>query len=187
MVSSKISGPLVTESRMPSLDVTLPDSLSLSAYHGINSQWAVMADVTWTQWSKLDSLVVEFADGSLSVTPLNWEDTTRFAVGAEYTHNRNWIFRGGLALDETPVPNSTLRTPRVPDNDRTWLTFGATYKYTPEISFDFGYAHLFVDDPKLSGTADAHDPTAPFPVRPDRHPCTECEIRCRGRYLQCRV
>ena len=43
------------------LDVALPDSLSLSAYHGINPQWAVMADITWTQWSRLNSLVVEFA------------------------------------------------------------------------------------------------------------------------------
>ena len=83
-------------------------------------------------------------------------------MGAEYTHNQDWIFRGGLALDESPVPNSTLRTPRVPDNDRTWLTFGTTYQYTPEISFDFGYAHLFVDDPELKGAPNAHDPTIPF-------------------------
>lgn len=160
--SAKISGPVANSKQDASLDVHLPDSLSLSAYHGLNSKWAVMADVTWTHWSKLSSLDVEFADGSLSVTPLEWENTTRFAVGAEYAHNQNWIFRGGLALDETPVPNSTLRTPRVPDNDRTWLTFGATWKYTPEISFDFGYAHLFVDDPKLTGAPNAHDPTIPF-------------------------
>ena len=162
--SAKINGPVLNSKRDAKLDVSLPDSLSVSAYHGINPQWAVMADITWTQWSKLNALVVEFADGSLSVTPLNWEDRTRYAIGTEYTHNQQWIFRGGLALDETPVPNSTLRTPRVPDNDRTWLTFGATYIYSPEISFDFGYAHLFVDDPKLTGTADAEDPTAPFPV-----------------------
>jgi len=160
----KITGPYYIDKQDASLDVHLPDSLSLSAYHGLNSQWAVMADVTWTQWSKLNSLEVEFENGSLSVTPLNWEDTTRVAVGTEYTRNQKWIFRGGLAFDPTPVPNSTLRTPRVPDNDRTWLTFGATYKYNPDISFDFGYAHLFVDDPKLTGTADANDPTAPFPV-----------------------
>jgi long-chain fatty acid transport protein len=161
---SKISGPVLNSKQDAKLEVHLPDSLSLSAYHGLNSQWAVMADVTWTQWSKLSSLDVKLADGSLSVTPLEWEDTTRVAVGAEYTHNQNWIFRGGLALDESPVPNATLRTPRVPDNDRTWLTFGTTYQYTPEISFDIGYAHLFVDDPEIKGGANAHDPTAPFPV-----------------------
>ncbi|MGB5440286.1 MAG: outer membrane protein transport protein, partial [Gammaproteobacteria bacterium] len=162
--NSKISGPVFNEKQDAELDVTLPDSLSLSAYHGINPQWAVMADITWTQWSRLNSLVVEFQDGSLSVTPLEWEDSTRYAIGTEYTYNRQWIFRGGVALDNTPVPKEALRTPRVPDNDRTWLTFGATYKFTPEISFDFGYAHLFVDDPKLSGSANANDPTAPFPV-----------------------
>ena len=162
--TSKVKGQFLNRKQDASLDISLPDSLSLSAYHEVNPQWAVMADVTWTQWSKLEALVVDLADGSLSVTPLDWEDSTRVAVGAEYTHSRQWIFRGGLALDESPVPNATLRTPRVPDNDRTWLTFGATYNYSPEISFDFGYAHLFVDDPKLSGSPDAHNPTAPFPV-----------------------
>ena len=44
-----------------------------------------------------------------------------------------WL-RTGLALDETPVPNSSLRSPRVPDEERIWLSFGATYRYSPEIT-----------------------------------------------------
>jgi len=34
-----------------------------------------------------------------------------------------------------------------------------TYRYTPNLSFDFGYAHLFIDDPKLKNVSDNHDPT----------------------------
>jgi len=141
------------------LEVTLPDSLSVSAYHALNAQWAVMADVTWTQWSRLSSLDIKLDDGSQSVAVWDYEDSTRYAIGAEYKHNSTWTLRTGVALDETPVPSDSLRSPRVPDEERIWLSFGATYRYSPELTFDLGYAHLFVDDPKLNGVPDNHDPT----------------------------
>jgi long-chain fatty acid transport protein len=146
------------------LELTLPDSLSVSAYHAFNSHWAIMADVTWTQWSQLDTLDIELADGSQSVANWDYEDSTRYAIGAEYRYNQTWTFRSGVALDETPVPNDNLRSPRVPDADRYWLSFGTTYRYSPDLTFDFGYAHLFVDDPKLDNVSDNNDPTLPYPA-----------------------
>jgi long-chain fatty acid transport protein len=141
------------------LEITLPDSLSVSAYHALNSQWAIMADITWTQWSRVSSLDIKLDDGSESVAEWDYEDSTRYAIGAEYKHDQAWTLRTGLALDETPVPSDSLRSPRVPDEERIWLSFGATYRYSPEITFDLGYAHLFVDDPKLNGVPDNNDPT----------------------------
>ena len=37
------------------------------------------------------------------------------------------------------------RTPRLPDEDRTWLAFGAQYRMSKQAAFDVGYAHLFVE------------------------------------------
>jgi len=156
---SKLSGQGLPSSKQGAkLDVTLPDSLSVSAYHALNAQWAVMADITWTQWSRLSSLDVRTEDGSQRNNTWDYEDSTRYAIGAEYKHNPTWTLRTGLALDETPVPSASLRSPRVPDEERIWLSFGATYHYSPELTFDLGYAHLFVDDPKLNGVSDANDP-----------------------------
>jgi long-chain fatty acid transport protein len=140
------------------LDVTLPDSLSVSGYHAFNSQWAMMADITWTQWSRLKSLNTKLDDGSQSVAVWDYDDSTRYALGVEYQRDQTWTFRSGVALDETPVPDNSLRSPRVPDEDRIWLSLGATYRYSPELTFDFGYAHLFVDDPKLDSVSDNNDP-----------------------------
>jgi len=140
------------------LDVTLPDSLSVSGYHAFNSQWAMMADITWTQWSRLKSLKTKLADGSQSVAVWDYDDSTRYSLGVEYQHDQTWTFRSGVALDETPVPDDSLRSPRVPDEDRVWLSLGATYRYSPELTFDFGYAHLFVNDPKLDSVSDNNDP-----------------------------
>lgn len=160
----KISGPILNSKQDAKLTITLPDSVSVSGYHAINSKWAIMGDFTWTQWSRIKTLDIKLEDGSRSVAKWNYEDSSRYAIGTEYTHSNKWKYRAGLALDQTPVPHDSDRSPRVPDADRTWLTFGLTYSHTPNLSFDFGYAHLFVDDPKLDDVSDNNDPTLPFPV-----------------------
>jgi long-chain fatty acid transport protein len=142
------------------LDITLPDSVSLSGNYSLNSRWGFMADVTWTQWSDIDTLDIKLQDGSRSVAVWDYDDSWRYSIGAEFKPSRTWTFRTGVALDETPVPNDSLRSPRVPDAERTWLTLGMTYRHTPNLSFDFGYAHIFVDDPELKGVPDNHDPSA---------------------------
>ena len=157
---AKVTGPVVNSRQKAKLDITLPDTVSLSGYYALNTQWAFMADVSWTQWSDIDTLDIKLADGSRSVAVWDYDDSFRYSMGTEYTHNRKWTFRTGVALDETPIPNDSLRSPRVPGNDRTWLALGLTYRYTPNLSFDLGYAHLFVDDPKLKGVSDNFDPTA---------------------------
>lgn len=160
----KLSGPVANSKRDAKLDITLPDSVSVSGYQAITDRWAVMADVTWTQWSRIQTLDIKIDDGSQSVAVWDYEDTTRFAIGTEYRYSQNWMLRTGVAFDESPVPSASKRSPRVPDADRTWFSLGATWHYTPTLSFDFGYAHLFVDDPKLKGVSDNHDPTLTFPA-----------------------
>ncbi|MGB5340279.1 MAG: outer membrane protein transport protein [Gammaproteobacteria bacterium] len=133
-------------------DVSLPNTVSLGAYHEVNPRWAIMADITWTQWSKIDALVARFDDGSSNTIPLMWEDTVRTAVGASYKYDDAWTLRTGLAFDESPVLNANFRPAALPDDDRIWLTFGAGYKYSDRLSIDIGYAHLFIDDPQINST-----------------------------------
>jgi len=140
------------------LDLSLPDSLSISGLQQLNPRWTIMADVTWTKWSNLNELDVKIQGGSESVTQLQWNDTTRYAIGATYKYSESWLLRSGVAFDQTPVPNAQLRTARIPDADRTWLSFGANYKFNKKLNFDFGYAHLFVDNPDIN-SSDAYDPT----------------------------
>ncbi len=135
-------------------DVTLPESASLSLYHDINSQWALLADATWTHWSRFQELRVDYASVQPdSVTVEDWNDSMRYSVGLNYRHNSAWLLRTGIAFDEEPIPDDAHRTPRIPGNDRTWLAFGANYQYSPAVSFDVGYAHLFVDDTRINHTS----------------------------------
>lgn len=140
-------------------DITLPASASLNGYFQITSEWALMADVTWTEWSTFEELLIEFADGSESLTTEKWDDNWRYSVGTTYAPNEKLTLRLGLAYDETPVPSAAYRTPRIPDNDRIWTAFGVGYQMTQAMNLDFGYAHLFVKDARIDKEAVGDDLT----------------------------
>jgi len=119
----------------------------------LTSNWELMGDITWTDWSKLQQLIVTRTTPSagggvgttLTLLPFSWEDTWRFAVGANYKVNDVMKLRFGAAVDQTPS-NDTFRTPRLPDQDRTWLAFGMQYRVSKAGVIDWGYAHEFIKD-----------------------------------------
>ena len=64
------------------LDITLPDSASLSYYQKVNAKWDFLADVGWTGWSSIPELRILRTSGSvLQVLPENFKDTWRYSVG----------------------------------------------------------------------------------------------------------
>ncbi len=135
-----------------SAEVSLPDSLSVSAYHALTPEWAVMADVTWTNWSRTKSIPIELETTS-SELHLDYKDSWRYGLGLTYTPSGGpFTWRVGVASDEEPIRSSEKRGPRLPANDRIWLALGANYRVTDKVSVDFGYAHLFVDDAKINNT-----------------------------------
>ena len=135
-------------------DLTLPDTLSVGLYHRYSQRWAVMADAAWTNWSEFSELkaVSRTTGQPLLTQPENWNDSWRYSLGLEYAPGGAWTFRGGVAFDETPIPSAELRTPRIPGEDRTWLSFGASYAMGENMSLDIAYAHLFVDDSQINNT-----------------------------------
>lgn len=135
-----------------SADATLPETVSISGYRKLDERWAIMADATWTRWSRFDELRIEFADGSESVQPEDWRDTWRYSLGVSYVYNQEWTLRAGIAYDRTPVPSVERRTPRIPDNSRRWIAIGASYRSSPSFGFDFGYTHIFLSDAGIDDT-----------------------------------
>lgn len=139
------------------VNASLPETLMLSGYHEFDQSWAVMADLIWTKWSSINELRIKPDTRSPSIIPLQWEDTTRVAIGVTYRHSASLTLRTGIALDETPVPDASVRPTALPDEDRLWLALGAGYRLTRQLSFDVGYAHLFIDDTDINST-DAYTP-----------------------------
>jgi len=132
--------------------ISVPESLSLAIHHDINQKWTVLADASWTRWSRFKELTVT-STGSFpnSSQPENWSNTMRYGLGLTYKYNEKWDFRTGIAYDESPVSNE-YRTPRVPGEDRQWLSFGTSYHYSDNIILDAAYTHIFLDDPSINDT-----------------------------------
>ena len=140
--------------------VDLPASFSVSVAH-TTGKYTWLADWTRTGWSSFDELRIEYDNPAQpdSVTTEDWDDTNRYSLGLDYQYSDKMILRTGVALDETPVPSKERRTPRLPGNDRTWLSFGLTYLINPQMSVDVGYSHLFVDDAKIENEFESSVPT----------------------------
>jgi len=135
------------------LDIEFPDTANVSIFRQINSKWDVMADLQYTGWSTVQNLTIVRTTGVvLSSTPENFRDTWRVSAGANYHYSDQWMFRGGLAYDQSPVRDAQ-RTPRLPDNDRTWVSLGAQYKFSPQLLLDAGYTYIFVKDPTINQNA----------------------------------
>lgn len=131
-------------------DLTLPEIVSISSFQQLNDRWSLMGDITWTRWSQFDTLVVEFDNGARDlVVEERWENSFRVALGMTYTPSSTWTWRFGVAYDEAAAQRNDLVSPRIPDEDRTWVTAGFSFAATPSINLDVGYAHLFMPDRKV--------------------------------------
>jgi long-chain fatty acid transport protein len=140
-------------------DVDLPASLSVSGYHQLTDKWALLADITWTDWSTFDELRIKFdSDAGDSVSTFDLEDNFRYSLGATYTLNPQWTFRGGLAYDESTVSSRRKRNPRLPDEDRLWFSLGTSYHFSDRLEFDFGYTYITnVEQAEIDKTATGED------------------------------
>ncbi len=137
------------------VDLTLPDTLSLSLFGNVNERLSVMADVTKTSWSEFQELRIVFENPSppASVVPELWEDVCKYSVGASYRFNDRITGRFGLAYDESPVPNDDVRSPRIPDEDRKWIALGLTVAATQKLDLHFAYVNVLVDDPMIDNSS----------------------------------
>ncbi|RUM93571.1 MAG: hydrocarbon degradation protein [Thiothrix sp.] len=128
-------------------EVDLPPSLSLSIAHQANARLQLLGDITWTGWSSFEELRIKYASGQNdTATDESWEDVIRLSMGGNYQLDDKWTLRAGVAFDEEAIPDEKHRTPRIPGNDRWWLSLGAGLNVSKKIHLDFGFAHLFLDD-----------------------------------------
>jgi long-chain fatty acid transport protein len=127
-------------------DVTLPDTVTIGFYHEISPQWAVMADIAWTNWSTFDEIRIKYTaiDHEDLVTTEDWKDTWFYSLGLTYKLDDKNRFQFGVAYDGSPVDIETRRA-GIPDANRYWLSTGYTYTMNPKTSFNIAYAHIFCD------------------------------------------
>lgn len=140
-------------------NVTLPETVIFSAYHGFNEQWALMADVQWVHWTRFRQLALRFDDGTRITTTENFKNAVRASLGVSFQCDEQWKFSLGSAYDKTPTRKET-RTIRIPDQNRIWAAAGVQYRFSKCLALDVGYAHLFFKKANINEPA-----STVFPAR----------------------
>jgi long-chain fatty acid transport protein len=141
----------------------LPESFSLSLVGVVDEKWTALFDWTWTGWAALDSITIVQAGGVPGQEPtlhLAYQNTNRYSVGVNFKPDNTWIYRGGLALDKSPIRSPETMSARIPGNDRYWLSLGLGYVPASNWSFDVGYTHIFMSDSEINNNAGASSSNA---------------------------
>lgn len=128
--------------------IKTPDTITLSATWEATDALRLSGTARWSKWSNFKSLSLDNSAPEIdqiaathSTITNNWDDTWFFSVGADYKLNGQWTVRGGVAYDQGPVENQ-YRMAVIPDTDRVWFSGGASYKYTDNLTFDFGATYI---------------------------------------------
>lgn len=144
-----------------SASLTLPDYATASIKQKINSWFSLLGDITYTHWSVIKNITINYSGGNTfpfwsnlppAVTTYNFRNTWRVAFGQEYQLSPIWKLKTGIAYEQSPVRDE-FRDARLPDNNRIWVSAGSNFKFTKNVDLDVGYAHVFVKNADVNLTS----------------------------------
>ncbi|MCG3862542.1 MULTISPECIES: outer membrane protein transport protein [unclassified Photobacterium] len=136
-----------------SLPLELPASAEIASFHQLNDQWSVHASINWTDWSSFKKLEANIPSmgGNVEIKPQNWKDNYRFAIGTTYQATEKLALRSGIAYDMAAV-DEAHRTQTIPETDRTWLSLGAGYQWSKNLTLDAGLTYVYAKKAHLNET-----------------------------------
>ena len=138
-----------------SMELALPATAELASFHQLTEKVAVHASINWTNWSSFKELVADIpefgTERTQEIKQENWEDNYRFAIGTTYQMTPKLALRSGIAYDTSAV-SEEHRTATIPETDRTWLSIGAGYQWSEQLTLDAGFTYILAKDAKMHET-----------------------------------
>ncbi len=126
-----------------------PEIVTVGIRQDVSDELSFMAGIEWANWSRFKELRIEGPTRPL-VENYAWKDSWYFSLGAEFAYSDALTLRSGVAYEKSPVPAAT-RSVRAPDNDRYWLSLGASYKFSEKMTANLAYSHVFIKDGEVAG------------------------------------
>lgn len=124
------------------LRLVLPEYVELAGYHRLTESFALTYSAKWTKWDRLQELHAVANDSGITLFRKKeaFKNSWRYALGGVYDLNHQWTLRSGIAFDNSAA--DSIQSISIPDTDRKWITIGATYRASENLSFDMGYAYV---------------------------------------------
>jgi len=121
-----------------SVNLTLPETLSLGVAHDMNDRWRLEADVDYTHWSGLKDLNVQ---GGTIRHALSLKNTFGLKLAANYYWLPNTTLRMGYAYDQGANSTSNFQ-PALADQPSHRLSLGVGGDMAG-VHVDLAYAYTF--------------------------------------------
>jgi long-chain fatty acid transport protein len=149
--------PLPVALRLPiTSELKTPDQVTIGVSQAITPAFTVHAGFEWTNWSVLEAPAIVGPTGPIRNLELNYDDGYFYSLGFDYRLNNQWTLRAGVAYEQSPI-DTEIRSTRLPDNDRIWLSVGAGYQWSDKLSFDVAYTHIFTKETDIRITEGHQD------------------------------
>jgi long-chain fatty acid transport protein len=145
----KGSGPLLDRVNgvNTKIDMSVPQTATLSLFQQLDPQWAFLASVNWQDWSDFGEIAIEVdALRGLSTTvDAKYKDTYQLALGTQYQATPKLRWDAGIAYDTSAVSDSN-RTVTVPMGDSWRLGTGATYALDKSTDLNLSWDLIWMGD-----------------------------------------
>jgi long-chain fatty acid transport protein len=149
-----------------SIDMSVPQTVTLSAFHQLSERWALLASTNWQDWSRFGELGVQLKlnqNGEISTTvDQDFDDTFHLSLGAQYQQTDSLRWDMGISYD----------TAALDDQNRSFLyPIGQQVGIGTGLKYDFdksSYLHLTYQLSLLGDVSVQKQRDNPFPAGQDK-------------------
>lgn len=132
-------------------EIKTPDSVSFGIRQKVTEAFTLLGTVEWTNWSVFSTFPVTSTVpgvGLVTDLPFEYDDGWFYSVGGEFEVNDKLTVRAGVGWEDSPI-SDRVRTVRLPDNDRLWLSAGMSYGVSDRLTLNAGYSFLHTSDTEI--------------------------------------
>jgi long-chain fatty acid transport protein len=133
--------------------VPLPSVIDASLFWQFTPAWSAEIHYEYTRWSSFERISAFFSPPTTFTIsglgfpiqvpiesfslPQKWKNTNGLSIGSSYQLNERWVLRGGIGVQQTPVPDETL-SPAIPAGNSLFTSIGLGYRWD-RLTLDLGY------------------------------------------------
>ena len=126
------------------VDMMIPQTVTLSGYHQLNDQWALLASANWQQWSRFGDIDVNAAQYSKNID-MHYKDTWHLSLGTQFDMTPALRLSSGIAYDSSAVDDA-YRTVTLPMGAGWRWGLGASYQLSPATKLEASYTLAWLGD-----------------------------------------
>ena len=149
------------------IDLDLPGQVGFGLAYDVNDRLIVAADAEYTLWSQFSGYRIRYTYSNTAITsndelnnwmihdvylPVEWRDTWKLSLGAQYDYSNAIKFRCGYMLDQSPYEDNdnSLNIAFFDPGTKHALSLGLGINFE-NISLDFGTQYILYPDATTSG------------------------------------